>query len=193
VRLAAALLAAVLAAGCFTPQQPAEPRYFTPVVPHASASDPGRGGQARPLRVKRVGAAAYLRERMVWRRGVEIGFYDLLRWTESPARFAQAALEDELFEHRGFQRTNAGAVATLNSTLQAFDELLAPAHEAAVALDVVLTDPKNGTLIDRTFEVHRPIASDDPKEVADALGAALAQAVSEIGAAVAESLGSHPL
>jgi ABC-type uncharacterized transport system auxiliary subunit len=193
VRLAAALVAALLAAGCLTAQPPAEPRYFTPRVPRASAPDPtARSGEARLLRVRRVSAAAYLRDRMVWRRGAEIGFYDLLRWTESPARFAQAALEDELFERRGFQRTGAVSAATLSSSLEAFDELLAPAHEAAVALDVVLTDPKGGTLIDRTFEARRPIASSDPEEVADALGAALAQVVTETGAAVVEALGSHP-
>jgi ABC-type uncharacterized transport system auxiliary subunit len=191
VRLAA-LVAAVLAAGCITAQPPAEPRYFTPVVPHASAVDPARGGESSPLRVRRVRAAAYLRDRMVWRRGVEIGFHELLRWTESPAHFAQAALEDELFERRGFQRTSSMTAATLESSLEAFDELLGPAHEAAVALDVVLTDARGGTLIDRTFEARRPIASDDPKEVADALGAALAQVVSEVGAQVAQSLASHP-
>lgn len=191
MRLAAAIAAALLTAGCLTAQQPLEPRYFTPVVPRASSPDPAHGGEPQLLRVRRVRAAAYLRDRMVWRRGVEIGFYDLLRWTESPARFAQAALEDELFERRGFIRTTSVTAATLKSSLEAFDELLAPAHEAAVALDVVLTDSKGGTLLDRTFEARKPIASDDPKEVADALGAALAQVVSEIGAAVAETGGSH--
>jgi ABC-type uncharacterized transport system auxiliary subunit len=192
VRLAAVLAAALSAAGCLTARAPVEPRYFTPVVPRASPADPVRGGEPQLLRVRRVRAAAYLRDRMVWRRGAEIGFYDLLRWTESPAGFAQAALEDELFDRRPFVRTTSLSAATLKSSLEAFDELLAPAHEAAVALDVVLTDSKGGTLLDRTFEARKPIAGDDPKEVADALGAALAQVVSEVGAAVAETGASHP-
>jgi ABC-type uncharacterized transport system auxiliary subunit len=191
VRLAATLLGALLAAGCFGPQQPVEPRYFTPVVPRESP-DPAHTGSEGPLRVRRVRAASYLRDRMVWRNGVEIGFYDLLRWTESPSRFAQEALEDELYERRGFQRTSSLTAANLKSSLDAFEELLVPAHEAAVALGVVLTDPKGQTLLDRSFEVRKPIAGNDPKDVADALGAALADAVSQVGAAVSESLGSHP-
>ena len=39
------------------------------------------------LRLRRLRAASYLRNRMVWRNGVELGFYDLLRWTEPPARW----------------------------------------------------------------------------------------------------------
>ncbi|HTO06544.1 MAG TPA: ABC-type transport auxiliary lipoprotein family protein [Myxococcota bacterium] len=189
MRLAAAFAAAVLAAGCLTAQPPLEPRYFTPVVPRASPPDPTHGGDL--LRVRRVRAAAYLRDRMVWRNGVEIGFYDLLRWTESPARFAQAALEDELFDRRGFVRTSSVNAASLKSSLEAFDELLAPAHEAAVALDVVLTNAKGETLIDRTFEARKPISGGDPKDVADALGAALAEVVGQVGTAAAEAAGSH--
>ena len=192
MRRAAALLCAALAAGCITAQPPAEPRYFSPGLPQVSPGDPARAADGPLLRVRRVRAAAHLRDRMVWRNGVEIGFYDLLRWTESPARFVQSALEEELFERRGFRRSGASAVASLSTNLEAFDELLGPAHEAAVALDVLLTDPQSGTLIDRTFEVRKPIAGEDPKDVADALGAALSEAVHEIGSAVAESLGAHP-
>jgi ABC-type uncharacterized transport system auxiliary subunit len=180
-----------LAAGCLAPRPPAEPRYFSPSAPPSVDAGAAHAASGPSLRLRRVRAASYLRDRMVWRRGVEIGFYDLLRWTESPARFAQSWLEEELFDRRGFRRASSPGVATLDASLDAFDELLSPAHEAAVALDIVLSDAKQGTLVDRTIEVRRPIASDDPSAVADALGQALAEAAAQVGAAVAEALGAR--
>jgi len=184
---------ALWAAGCIVAQPPAEPRYFTPGPGLAADPDPPHSADAPLLRVRRVRAAPYLRDRMVWRRGVEIGFYDLWRWTETPARFAQSWLDDELYERRGFRRSTSPLASTLDANLEEFDELLTPAHEAAVALGVVLTDPKRGTLLDRTIEVRRPIASDDPKAVADALGNALDAAAQQIGDAVAAALEARPL
>jgi ABC-type uncharacterized transport system auxiliary subunit len=188
--LAASLLVAVLVAGCLSPAPPVEPRYFSPAGPPPAAATASTA-DGPPLRLRRVRAAPYLRQRMVWRRGVEIGFYDLLRWTESPAHFAQSWLENALFERRGFARTNSATATTLKASLDAFDELLAPTHEAAVALDILLTDPKGGTLIDRSIEVRKPIASDDPTAVAEALGEALAEAADQVGAAVAGALGGR--
>lgn len=191
-RSGAALVALVWAAGCLVAQPPAQPRYFSPSQRPAVDSDAPHPGDGPSLRLRRVRAAAYLRERMVWRRGAEIGFYDLLRWTESPASYAQSWLEDELFDRRGLRRSSSPGVATLDVNLGSFDELLAPKHEAAVELDIVLSDPRLGTLVDRTIEARRPIASDDPSAIADALGAALADAAAQVGAAVADALGSRP-
>ena len=183
----------MLLAGCIVAQPPAEPRYFTPAAVFAGDTDPRHPADAPELRLRRVRAAPYLRDRMVWRRGVEIGFYDLWRWTETPARFAQSWLQNELFERRGFRRSSSPTVATLDANLAAFDELLEPAHEAAVALGVVLIDPKLGTLLDRTFEVRRPLSGDEPKAIADALGEALAAAAQQVGDAVAGALEARPL
>jgi ABC-type uncharacterized transport system auxiliary subunit len=194
LRLLAALLFCVSLAGCLTPTPPAEPRYFTPGTSHSTddeAGVTGVTGSGPQLRVRHVRAAAYLRDRMVWRRGVEIGFYDLLRWTEAPSRYAQSALEDELFERRGFRRSSTFPVTTLDATLESFDELLAPAHEALVSLDVVLSDPKGVTLLERSFEARKPIAGDDPKAVADALGEALSEASRLVGEAVSAALSEH--
>lgn len=185
-------VATLSAAGCLVAQPPAEPRYFTPAEPRATDADPAPRAAAPQLRVRRVRAAPYLRDRMVWRSGVEIGYYDLLRWTETPARFAQRWLETELFERRALRRSTSPVAPTLDASLEAFDEVLAPAHEAAVALGVVLTDPKLGTLVDRTIEVRRPIASDDPGAVADALGEALTAAAQQVGDAVAGALEARP-
>jgi ABC-type uncharacterized transport system auxiliary subunit len=194
VRVTLLLAALTLcAAGCILAQPPAEPRYFTPPAVAVAHPDPAARLDAPLLRVRRVRAAPYLRDRMVWRRGVEIGFYDLWRWTETPSRFAQNWLETELFEKRGFRRTTAPTAPTVDATLEAFDELLEPAHEAVVALGVVLIDPRLGTLVDRTFEVHRPIAADDPGAVADALGQALTAAAEQVGDAVTAALPARPL
>jgi len=188
-----ALFAALWAAGCGFSNPPAEPRYFSPGPPQLSESDPTHVGERAPLRLRRVRAAAYLRDRMVWRRGVEIGFYDLLRWTESPARFAQTRIEDELFQRRGFVRTSQAGVPSLVVSVDAFDELLAPAHEASVVLSAELVDGQSATLLDHSYEVRKPIAGDDPRQVADALGAALDDAVRQLGEGVAQALGAKPL
>src|SRR5262249_33486160 len=92
--------AAARAAARLPPPTPAGPRFFAPGAPPPPSADPAHSADAPQLRVRRVRAAAYLKSRMVWRNGVEVGFYDLLRWTETPARYAQEWLDDELFERR---------------------------------------------------------------------------------------------
>jgi ABC-type uncharacterized transport system auxiliary subunit len=193
LRLAAALSLLLFAAGCGFNNPPAEPRYFSPGLQQVSEPDPARGAELTPLRLRRVRAAAYLRDRMVWRRGVEIGFYELWRWTESPARFAQARLEEELFSRLGFQRSRAASAPALAVSLDAFDEVLGPAHEAWVALSVELDDAKNERLLDHTYEVRKPISGNDPGQVADALGQALDEAVRQLGAGVDQALRARPL
>lgn len=184
--------AALAVAGCIIASPPAEPRYFTPRAIDVAAADVAPRADSPELRIRRVRAAPYLRDRMVWRRGVEIGFYDMWRWTETPSRFAQTWLETEMFERRGYRRTTAPGSVTLDARLDAFDELLGPSHEASVSLGVVLSDPMRGTLVDRTFEVRRPISGDDPGAVADALGEALAVAAEQVGDAVSAALGVPP-
>jgi ABC-type uncharacterized transport system auxiliary subunit len=188
VRAAFAVLAAALAVGCLLPQPAAEPRYFAPGVP--AVADPPHGADATQpeLRLRRVRSAAYLRNRMVWRNGVELGFYDLLRWTEPPARYVQQWLEDELFERCGLRRATSPKAPQLVVRLSAFDELLAPAHEAAVTLDATLLGVDGESLFERSFAARRPIASDDPKAVADALGEALTDTSGQVGDAVLEAL-----
>ncbi len=179
----------LLVSACLSPRQPADPRYFTPggAVPPAA-----EGARARPegpeLRLRRVSAADYLRRRMVWRRGVEVGFHDLLRWTEPPSRYVQARLEHELFERRGLRRVTRPNARALTVELTAFDDVLEPTHEAVVSLDVLLVDASQVALLDRTFRVSRPIESDEPEAVARALGEALSQGIGEVGEAVERAL-----
>jgi ABC-type uncharacterized transport system auxiliary subunit len=191
VRARLAVLAAALAAGCLLPQPAVEPRYFAPAPPAAAAADPARSPDAPELRLRRVRAAAYLRNRIVWRNGVELGFYDLLRWTEPPARYVQEWLEEELFERRDLRRATSPQAPQLVVRLTAFDEVLAPAHAASVALDVTLLGANRESLFERSFAAQAPIASDEPKAVADALGAALTDATRQLADAVVEALGTR--
>ena len=192
MRARLAVLAAALAAGCLLPQPAAEPRYFAPSAPPVLHTDPVRSSPAPELRLRRVRAASYLRNRIVWRNGVEIGFYDLLRWTEPPARYAQTWLEDELFERRDLRRATDPKAPQLLVRLTAFDEVLAPAHEAAVGFDVTLLGADRESLFERSFAARTPIESDEPKAVADALGAALTDATRQVADAVVEALGTRP-
>lgn len=190
MRAALAVLAAALAVGCLLPQTAAEPRFFSPGVP--PAADPVHRDDAPELRLRRVRAAAYLKNRMVWRNGVEVGFYDLLRWTEAPARYAQEWLDDELFERRGFRRAVDPKAPQLVVRLSEFDELLAPSHEASVTLDATLLGPDRETLFEKSFSAKKPIAGDDPAAVASAFGEALTDVSGQIGGAASDAVSPRP-
>jgi ABC-type uncharacterized transport system auxiliary subunit len=186
--IAAALL--LIVSGCLAPRQPADPRYFSPQAPLATSSAATRAEASGPeLRLRRVFAADYLRSRMVWRRGVEVGFHDLQRWTEPPARYVQARLEDELFEVRGLRRVTRPSARSITVELLAFDDVLEPEHRGVVSLQVLLLDQGQVALLDRNFTSSRPIDGDDPETVARALGEALNEAIDAIGAAVVDALG----
>ena len=184
---------AFLIAACLAPRQPAEPRYFSPGFAPAAAEAETRADPSGPeLRLRRVTAADYLRRRMVWRRGVEVGFYDLLRWTQPPASYVEARLAQELFEQRGLRRVTRPDAPSLTVELLTFDDVLEPAHEGVVELAVRLADQSQVALLDRSFVARRPVAGDGPEPVARALGEALSEAIGEVGAAVASALGERP-
>lgn len=178
---------------CLAPRPPAEPRYFSPRGDAAAVETPARETRTgAELRLRRVVASDHLRYRMVWRRGVEVGFHDLWRWTQPPASYAEARLARELFELRGLRRATRPDAASLAVSLVAFDEVLEPDHEALVVLDVILVDRAQVSLLDRTFTARRPVGGGDPEEVARALGEALSDAAGEVGAAVEIALVTPP-
>jgi ABC-type uncharacterized transport system auxiliary subunit len=190
-RRAAAL--ALLVAACPAPRPPAEPRYFAPG--DASDSPPAATAVLVPgpeLRLRRVTAADYLRRRMVWRRGVEVGFYDLARWTQPPASYVETRLSQELFERRQLRRATRPDAPSLTVELLRFDDVLEPAREGVVALAVRLDDASRVALLDRGFVARRPVAGDSPEAVAQALGEALSDAIRQIGQAVADVLAEPP-
>lgn len=178
----------LLASGCLAPREPADPRYFSPAAPPVMRDGATQTDAGPELRLRRVFAAFYLRDRMVWRRGVEVGFSDLLRWTEPPANYVHERLEQELFVRRGLRRVTRPGAPALTVELLAFDDVLEPAHEALVTLSVLLTDPSQVAFLDRTISVRRPISGERAEDVALALGEALAQAVDELGGEVRAAL-----
>lgn len=188
-----ALALGLLLTACLAPRQPAEPRYFSPAGTSAASEGETHTAPAGPeLRLRRVAAADYLRSRMVWRRGVEVGFYDLLRWTQPPASYVETRLAQELFERGGLRRVARPDAASLAVVLLAFDDVLEPAHEGVVTVSALLVDGSQLALLDRTFSAHRPVAGDQPDDVARALGEALSEVITEVGAAVEGTLGAGP-
>jgi ABC-type uncharacterized transport system auxiliary subunit len=182
----------LLLSACLAPRQAAEPRYFSPAGAAAATEAAAVAAPAGPeLRLRRVTAADYLRSRMVWRRGVEVGFYDLSRWTQPPASYVEASLAQDLFERRGLRRVTRPDAASLTVSLLAFDDVLEPFHEGVVALAVLLVDKSQVARVDRTFSARRPVTGDRPEDVARALGEALSEAVNEVGAAVEGALGDR--
>ena len=179
----------LLLSACLAPRQAADPRYFSPAgAAGASEVAPQVAPIGPELRLRRVTAADYLRSRMVWRRGVEVGFYDLLRWTQPPASYLEARLAQELFERRGLRRVTRPDATSLTVLLLAFDDVLEPVHEGVVALAVLLVDKSQVARLDRTFSARRAVAGDGPEDVARALGEALSEAVTEAGAAIEGAL-----
>jgi ABC-type uncharacterized transport system auxiliary subunit len=186
------LLGAALAlctAGCLAPRQAAEARYFVPARPATADVAAARAAESGPeLRLRRVTAADHLRSRMVWRRGVEVGFHDLLRWTEPPASYVETRLAQDLFERQGLRRVNRPSAPALGVALLQFEEVLEPEHEGVVSLAVVLTDGAQVAILDRIVSARRPIPGDAPEDVARALGEALAEATAAVGGEVAAAL-----
>ncbi|MCC6849393.1 MAG: membrane integrity-associated transporter subunit PqiC [Deltaproteobacteria bacterium] len=196
-RRAAALacaLAAVASHGClFRSAEP--PRFYRP----ASAALDDAGDDARvptaagaPLRLGSVRSAPFLRERVVWRASpVEYGLYDQRRWFELPSRYVRRALVATLRTTPGVRLVQEATAALLDVEVLAFDEALAPAHEAHVALAVTL---RNGAdvRLDRVFSAKAPIARAEGGAMAEAMGRALDEATRRAAAAAAAALAAQP-
>jgi ABC-type uncharacterized transport system auxiliary subunit len=182
---------ALLATGCLFRNAP-EPRFFRPAsaalggaLPRAPVSSEADGS---PLRLRPVRAIPLLRERIVWRASpIEYGLYEQRRWTELPATYVERALEGALRATPGVRLTDRRDAATLRVEVLAFDEVWAPAREAAVSLAVTLVDPDGRRSLDRTFDAAAPIADPSPAATAIAMG----QALDEVASAVASAVGGR--
>ena len=186
---AAWIALAFLATGCVFRNAP-EPRFFRPesAALDGAAVAPSAGAGV-PLRLRRVQGTPLLRERIVWRASsVEYGLYDQRRWSDLPASYVERALENTLRAAPGIRLTDEPGTALLRVEVVAFEEVMAPARVAAVSLAVKLIDTKRFRLIDRTFSVEAPIASETPAATAVAMGRALDEAVVAVAVAVGERL-----
>jgi cholesterol transport system auxiliary component len=190
--LAFAVAAAACMSGCalLTKSEPLTPRFFSvepPVV--APSRPPAAGSGGLELRLGRVTSAAYLGERIVYRKSAsELGFYEDLRWTEKPEAYFRRSLVRALFEDAAFAHVVAGAGPQLDVDLVEFTELKGPPHVARVRAAFALFEARlvraEGTV---TAEVPvAPVTADKDKDDAEAeavvvaMSQALDSAVSQI-------------
>jgi ABC-type uncharacterized transport system auxiliary subunit len=176
--------------------KPLEVRYFTPVTQAAdadgAASPPAAGPvpEAPPieLRLGRVEAASYLREKIAFRdSGEEVGYYETLRWTEPPDAFVRRALGRALFQDHGLAEVVSGVAPQLEVEVTAFEEVRAPRHVARVEMTWKLRDHRN-VLVQRVARVEKAVDGDAPGAIASAMGAALDEAVEAIAGDVITEL-----
>ncbi len=181
------LLSAALAGCVFRASDP--PRYFRPESV-ALSSEPAvdAGAPATAIRLRAVRARPLLRERIVWRTPAEYGMYEQRRWSELPEAYVERALASALRGTADVGLTDDTRVPALYADVTAFDEVLAPAHVANVAVDVSLTDAGGHRLLERAFTAEAAIADDDPRSLARAIGAALDDVSAQVARSVAETL-----
>jgi ABC-type uncharacterized transport system auxiliary subunit len=184
-------VAAVAVAGCLFRSAEA-PRFYRPAA--AALDDPGSTSAAATgaaLRVGSVHSAPFLRERVVWRSSsVEYGLYDQRRWFELPSRYVRRALIATLEKTPGIRLVQDPQALRLDVEVLAFDEVLAPVHEAHVALVITLRDGAESRLEHR-FVAKAPIANTTGAAMAEAMGRALDEATRQAAAAVAAALGER--
>jgi ABC-type uncharacterized transport system auxiliary subunit len=184
----ASALAMLLLGGCIFRATEA-PRFYRPA---AAALDDATGVEnpapGASVRLGSVRGAPFLRERIVWRASpVEYGLYEQRRWVELPSRYVRRALRATLQSTPGLRFGEDAAAARLDVDLLAFEEVLAPVHEAHVAVTVVLRASTH-TRLERTFAAHVPIASADGTATAESMGRALDDVVQQVAAATAATL-----
>jgi ABC-type uncharacterized transport system auxiliary subunit len=187
-------LAATTVAGCLFRTAEA-PRFYRPASTMLDADDGTPTPAPAPgaaIRLHTVRSAPFLRERIVWRASpVEYGLYEQRRWFELPSRYVRRALTAALEDTPGLRLDENSAAARLDIEILAFDEVLAPTHQASVALAVTLREGTQKRL-DRVYEAHAPIASADAADMAAAMGKALDDAVHKVARAAANELSPKP-
>ena len=190
------LLVGLLVLGGCLLRTPDPPRFFRPgsAALEAAAEDqadpPAAGGIA--IRLRGVRSEPFLRERIVWRVSeVEYGLYEQRRWIDLPAHYVEQALGRRLRETPGLRLTNDPQAVALHVDVLAFDDVLAPTHEANVTLAVTLEDRAHGRLLMRTLDARAGIENDDPASMAKAMGQALDDAVAQVADAVRLSVQAH--
>jgi ABC-type uncharacterized transport system auxiliary subunit len=182
VRRARVLACLVLGlGGCLFPKPPPPPRYFTP-----TAAPPESMRPPVAVRLGLVRSPLHLRESITWRRADEYGFYEQRRWAELPATYVERALARDLYasDHPYVGIPDAAPLVTVE--LRQFEEVLAPVHEARVALAVQMADARC-VRIRETFTAARPLDGDDPGALARGIGEALDEVTRAVGSAVRQA------
>ena len=190
------LLVGLLVLGGCLLRTPDPPRFFRPgsAALEAAAEDQAdpRAAGGIAIRLRGVRSEPFLRERIVWRVSeVEYGLYEQRRWIDLPAHYVEQALGRRLRATPGLRLTNDPQAVALHVDVLAFDDVLAPTHEANVTLAVTLEDRAHGRLLTRTLDARAGIENDDPASMATAMGQALDDAVAQVADAVRLGLQAH--
>jgi ABC-type uncharacterized transport system auxiliary subunit len=177
------VVASIVLAGCLLPTPPPAPRYFAPVLPPSSAD-----GVPAAVDLASVRAPLHLREQIAWRRSdVEYGFYEQRRWTELPSTYVERALSRELFGGGEPLMPTGSTLPVLRVEVRAFEEVLAPTHEARVAIALELVH--GGCVrLRQVVAASRPLDGDDPLAVVHGIGDALDEVAHTAGGAVRTAL-----
>ena len=201
VALALVLAASASSVGCalVSKSDPTLLRYYSLDAPRHREHPPGSpaaGALPLQLRVGRVNAASYIRDRIAFRTSsVEIGYYDDLRWSEKPESYVRRDLSRALFEDEGVQEIVGGVGPTLDVDVDSFEEL-PDSHAAVVQLTWQLRDD-TVVLLRQTIRVQHPLEQ-EPKggstqrSLALALTRALDDAVDQVVKAVVPKLAVTP-
>jgi ABC-type uncharacterized transport system auxiliary subunit len=152
--------------GCalLSKDQPTLLRYYSlDPTPHPPQRVPGAASASAPstsrLRVGKVTAALYIRDRMAFREsGFEVGYYEDFRWTERPESYVRRDLARALFDDEGVEESVGGAGLTLDVDIDSFEEVR-DKHAAIVQLSWQLRDD-TVVLQRRTVTVERPLGQD---------------------------------
>ena len=185
------LVGLVALAGCLL-RTADPPRFFRPGsvtldAPEDEVAPPAPGAIA--IRLRGVRSEPFLRERIVWRVSeLEYGLYGQRRWIDLPEHYVERALRTRLRATSGLRLTDDLRAPTLHVRVLAFDDRLAPAHTANVALAVTLEDREHGRFLERTFNARVGIDDGDPASMAEAMGQALDDAVAQVADAVRVSV-----
>ena len=177
-RVAIAVLGLALG-GCalLSKSHSVELRYFTaePAPPAIVAAAPS----GLRLRLGRIAAAAYLKDRIAFRAAPsEIGYYGTLRWAEPPDAYLRRAMARALFAARPLQEIVSGGGPELELDLEAFEELRVPRHAARVTLTWRLRDDR-AVVRQATVVIDVPIAEGDGRALGNAVAAAMATALGD--------------
>lgn len=161
-------------------------------VAAVSAAVPGADQPAAAkvlLRLGRVSAGAHLGKKIVYRTSsVEVGIYDERRWTERPEEYLRRALSSSLFDERGLTQSLAGASATLDLELLAFEEIRTGEQRSGrVQIRFSLHDEREVLLSD-VVTIDKNASSAEPEVLVRAISAALGEASTQIADRVASRL-----
>lgn len=158
-------------------------RYFTPerMTARTATPPPPQGADSRnlQLRLGRVQAASYLRDKIAFRDSdYEVGYYEDWRWTEKPESYVRRAAGRALFEDQRIRQVISGPAPTLEVVVNAFEELRVPRHVARVEVTWSLRDDQS-VLMQRTVMVEHAIENGKPEAQASAVANAMADALGE--------------